>query len=86
MSGVSHGLGLGLGLSHIVELWFGIYRVLVYRWDDVRSCIVPGCTVTVVLYSWSGVRDIPWSRVRVRVVAYCRVMVLHLQGPSLSLG
>ena len=23
VSGVSHGLGLGLGLSHIVELWFG---------------------------------------------------------------
>ena len=53
VSGVSHGLGLGLGLglSHIVELWFGICRVLVYRWDDVRSCIVPGCTVMVVLYS-----------------------------------
>ena len=30
----------------------------------------------VVLYSWSGVRDIPWSRVRVRVLAHCRVMVL----------
>jgi len=22
LSGVSHGLGLGLGLSHTVELWF----------------------------------------------------------------
>ena len=22
VSGVSHGIGLGLGLSHIVELWF----------------------------------------------------------------
>ena len=60
-------------------LWsygYGVCRVLVCRWDDVRSFIVPGCTVMVVLYSWSGIRDIPWSRVRVRVVAYCRVMVL----------
>ena len=78
-------------------LWsygFGVYRVLVYRWDDVRSCIVPGCTVMVVLYSWSGagctiivilyscsgVRGIPWSRVRVRVLAHCRVMVLVFAG------
>ena len=54
----------------------GICRVLVYRWDDVINFIVPGGTVMVVLYSWSGVRDIPWSRVRVRVLAHCRVMVL----------
>jgi len=80
VSGVSHGLGLGLGLSRIVELWFCICRVLVYRWDDVRRCIVPGCMVMVVLYSWSGVRDIPWSRVRVRVPADCRVMVLVFTG------
>ena len=60
-------------------LWsygFGVYRVLVYRWDDVRSCIVPGCRVMVVLYSWFGVRDISWSRVRVRVLACCGVMVI----------
>ena len=88
MSGVSHGLGLGLGLglSHTVELWFWCLWVLACRWDDAISFIVPGCTVMVTLYSWSGVRDIPWSRVRVRVVAYCRVMDLHLQGPSLLLG
>ena len=30
----------------------------------------------VVLYSWSGVRDISWSRVRVRVLACCGVMVI----------
>ena len=34
----------------------------------------------VILYSWSGVRGIPWSRVRVRVVAHCRVMVLVFAG------
>jgi len=60
-------------------------RVLVCRCDDVRSFIVPGCTVMVVLYSWSGVRDIPWSRVRVRVLAHCKVMVLAFAGYSLSL-
>ena len=82
VSGVSHGLGLGLGLgfSHTVELWFCICRVLVYRWDDVRSFIVPGCTVMVVLYSCSGVRDIPWSRVRVMVLACCGVMVMVFTG------
>ena len=55
---------------------YGVYRVLVCCWDDVTSFIIPGCTVMVILYWWSGVRGIPWSRVRVRVVAYCRVMVL----------
>ena len=34
----------------------------------------------VILYSCSGVRGIPWSRVRVRVVAHCRVMVLAFAG------
>ena len=36
----------------------------------------------VVLYSWSGVRDIPWSRVRVRfmVLACCGVMVMAFTG------
>ena len=29
----------------------------------------------VILYSLSGVRGIPWSRFRVRVVAHCIVMV-----------
>ena len=48
-------------------------RVLVCRWDDVISSIVPGCTVMVVL-------DIPWSRVRVMVLAHCRVMVLVFTG------
>ena len=47
---------------------------------DVRSFIVPGYTLMVILYLWSGVRGIPWSRVRVRVVAYCRVMVLVFAG------
>ena len=32
----------------------------------------------VVLYSWSGVRDIPWSRVRVMVLAHCRVIVFGI--------
>ena len=48
--------------------------------DDVISFIVPGCTVMVILYSWSGVRGIPWSRFRVRVLTYCRVMVLVFAG------
>ena len=50
-------------------LWsygYGVYRVLVCFWDDVTSFIVPGCTVMAILYWWSGVRGIPWSRVRVR--------------------
>ena len=60
-------------------LWsygYGVYRVLVCHWDDVTSFIVPGCTVMGILYCWSGVRVIQWSRVRVRVLAHCRVMVL----------
>ena len=44
--------------------------------DDAISFIVPRCTVLVILYSWSGVRDIPWSRVRVMVLACCGVMVI----------
>ena len=47
---------------------------------DVRSFIVPGCTVMVVLYSCSGVRDIPWSRVRVMVLACFEVMVMAFTG------
>ena len=42
----------------------------------------------VVLYSWSGVRDIPWSRVRVRVrlwfshvVELCWIQFLLIQVP-----
>ena len=64
-------------------LWsygYGVYRVLICRWDDVRSFIIPGCTVMVILYSWSGVKGIPLSRFRVRVVTYCRVMVLVFAG------
>ena len=34
----------------------------------------------VVLYPRSDFGDIPWSRVKVRVVAYCRVMVLVFAG------
>jgi len=30
----------------------------------------------VVLYSWSSVRDISWSRVRVMVLTCCGVMVI----------
>jgi len=44
--------------------------------DDVIRFIVPGCTVMVTLYSWSGDRDITWSRVRVMVLACCGVMVI----------
>ena len=44
VSGVCH--GLGLGFSHIVELWFGVSRVLVCPWDNVTSCIVPECSIT----------------------------------------
>ena len=75
-------------LAHCRVMVFGICRVIVCHWDDVASFIIPGCMVMVILYSCSGVRGIPWSRVRVRVrvLAYCRVMVLHLQGLSLSLG
>ena len=66
-------------------LWsygYCVYKVIVCHWDDVTSFIVPGCTVMVILYSWSGVRVIPWSRVRVRVrvLAHCRVMVLAFAG------
>ena len=49
---------------------FSVGRVLVCHWDDVRSFIVPGYTVMVVLYSWSGVRGIPWSSFRVRALAH----------------
>ena len=82
MSGVSHGLGLGLGFSHIVELWFWHLQrpSLSLGWNDVTSFIISGCTIIVILYQWSGVRGIPWSRVRVRVLAHCRVMVLAFAG------
>ena len=53
-----------------------VYSILVCRWDDVTSFIISGCTIIVILYLWFGVRGIPWSRVRVRVLARCRVMVL----------
>jgi len=52
----------------------------VCRWDDVASFIISGCTLIVILLSWSGVRGIPLSRVRVRVVTHCRVMVLAFAG------
>jgi len=44
MSGVSHGLGLGLGLSHIVELWFWCLQGLSL---SLGGCYCPGCTVMV---------------------------------------
>jgi len=31
VSGVSHGLGLGLGFSHIVELWFFAFAGMIVR-------------------------------------------------------
>ena len=74
VSETSHGLGLGLWFSHVLELQ--LWCLQGRCWDDVTSFIISGCTIIVILYSWSGVRGIPWSRVRVRVVAYCRVMVL----------
>ena len=40
VSGVSHGLGLGLGFSHIVELWFWCLQGLRLLLDDVISFIV----------------------------------------------
>ena len=61
-------------------LWSYGYRVLVCHWDDVTSFIVPGCTVMVVLYLWFGVRVIPWSRVKVSVLAHSRVIVLVFAG------
>ena len=67
-------------LAHCRVIVFGICRVIVCRWDDVTSFIISGCTIIVILYSMSGVRGIPWSRVRVRVVAHCRVMVLAFAG------
>ena len=57
-----------------------IVMVFTGSFSVVTSCIVPGCTVMVVLYSWSGVRDIPWSRVRVMVLACCGVMVMAFTG------
>jgi len=41
----------------------------------------------VILYSWSGgVRDIPWSRVRVMVLACCGVMVMVFAGSQSVAG
>ena len=34
----------------------------------------------VVLYSWSGVRDSTWSRVRVMALTCCGVMVMVFAG------
>ena len=59
---------------------FGVCCVLVCCLDHVRSFIIPGCTVMVIVYSWSGVRDIPWSRVRVMVLTSCGVMVRVFTG------
>ena len=40
----------------------------------------------VIVYSCSGVGGIPWSRVRVRVLAHCRVMVLVFTGSQSVAG
>jgi len=61
VSGVSHGLGLGLGLLHTVELWFWCLQGLSLSLGWCYKFIIPGCTVMVILYCWSGVRGIPWS-------------------------
>ena len=58
---------------HFLVMVLVFARVLVCRWDDVTSSIVPGCTVMVVL-------DIPWSRVRVMVLACCGIMVRVFTG------
>ena len=34
----------------------------------------------VVLYSWSGFRDIPWSRVSVMVLTFSEVIVMVFTG------
>ena len=80
MSGVSHGLGLGLGFLHIVELWFWHLQRPSLSLGLCYKFIISGCTIIVILYQWSGVRGIPWSRVRVRVLAHSRVMVLVFTG------
>ena len=64
-------------------LWsygYCVYKVIVCHWDDVASFIIPGCMVMVILYSCSGVRDIPWSRVRVMVLTYSGVIVMVITG------
>ena len=40
----------------------------------------------VFLYSWCGVRDIPWSRVRVMVLACCGVMIMVFTGSQSVAG
>ena len=48
MSGVSHGLGLVRVVAYCSYV-FGVCRVLVCHWVDVRSFIVPGYTLMVIL-------------------------------------
>ena len=84
VSGVSHGLGLGLGFSHIVELcFFCVWRVLVCCWDDVRSSIVQ-----LWLYFIHGLiseisHGLGWG---LGLSHTEELWFWCLQGPSLSLG
>ena len=72
MSGVSNGLGLGLGFSHILELWFWCFQVLLCPWDNnVTSCIVAGCSLW--WYFIEGL--VPGLSHGLGVLVHCRVMV-----------
>ena len=78
--------GQGQGSCTLQSYGFGICRVIICRWDNVASFIIPGCMVMVILYSSSGVRGISWPRVRVMVLAHCRVMVLVFAGSQSVAG
>ena len=45
MLGLTHGLGLGLGFSHIVELWFWCLQG---PSPSLGGCYYPGCTVMMI--------------------------------------
>ena len=81
VSGVSHGLGLGLGLSHTVELWFWCLQGPSLSLGGYSKFYSPGIYAygdTLLMVWCQGYR--PQSRVRVMVLAHCRVMALVFAG------
>ena len=64
----------------------GICRVIVCRWDDVASFIIPGCTVMVILYSCSIVRVSHGLGLGLGFSHIVELWFWHLQHSSLSLG
>ena len=81
MSGVRHGRGLGLGLSHTVELWFWCLQGPSLSLGGYSKFYSPGIYAygdTLLMVWCQGYR--PQSRVRVMVLAHCRVMALVFAG------